>query len=101
MNTYFIESIAAFCIIQVHSSLMSKKHSVLGNNTVRYFREIIVGSCELSKKEKEILLRRLSAFTLETIAKKYNVTAERIRQIEEAAIKKFRSKICQLILLES
>lgn len=79
---------------------MSKKHSVLGNNTVRYFRDIIVGSSELTKKEKEILLKRLSSFTLETIAKKYHVTAERIRQIEESAIKKFHAKICQLVLLD-
>lgn len=50
----------------------------------------------LSSKEEEILRRRFglqneAKETLEEIGKRYNVTRERVRQIENASIKKIRS----------
>lgn len=73
---------------------------MVANQTVRYFIKIVKGSHELSKKEKEILIARLEEKTLEKIGKKYKLTAERIRQIEEDAIKKFLAKVNQLFLFD-
>lgn len=70
----------------------------MGNQTIHYFKQIIERSDKLNKKEKEILIKRIRGKTLEEIGKKYKVTAERIRQIEEIAIKKFLKKIYQLVL---
>lgn len=73
---------------------------MVANQTVRYFIKIVKSSHELSKKEKEILIARLEEKTLEKIGKKYKLTAERIRQIEELAIKKFLAKVNQLFLFD-
>lgn len=72
----------------------------MSNRTVEYFVSIVQNSKELSKKEKEVLAKRLRDKTLENIAKKYKVTGERIRQIEEKALLKFLAKICQLNLFD-
>ena len=72
----------------------------MGNRTIKYFISIVQNSKELSKKEKEILIKRLRDKTLEKIGKKYKVSAERIRQIEEKALLKFIQKICQLNLFD-
>ncbi len=73
---------------------------MVANQTVRYFIKIVKKSHELSKKEKEILVARLEDRTLEKIGKKYKLSAERIRQIEEEAIKKFLAKVNQLFLFD-
>ena len=55
---------------------------------------------ELPERDREILkARRLSdpAATLETLSKKYNISRERVRQIEERAFNKLKNAI----LLES
>jgi len=49
----------------------------------------------LSSKEKEVVVKRFSLdgkprWTLEKIGKKFNVTRERIRQIEKIALSKLR-----------
>ena len=51
----------------------------------------------LNSREKEILLKRrlaTKAQTLGELSKKFLVSSERIRQIEEAALKKLRKYIC-------
>lgn len=73
---------------------------MLANQTVRYFIKIVRDSKELNRKEKDILIARLEEKTLEKIGKKYKLTAERIRQIEEGAIKKFLAAVKQLFLFE-
>ena len=73
---------------------------MIGNQTVRYFIKIVRDSRELNQKEKEILIARLEEKTLEKIGKKYKLTAERIRQIEEGAISKFLAEVKQLFLFE-
>lgn len=73
---------------------------MIANQTVRYFIKIIVASKELNRKEKDILIARLEEKTLEKIGKKYKLTAERIRQIEEEAIGKIVAEIKQLLLFD-
>lgn len=72
----------------------------MGNRTILYFSSFIKNSKELSHQEKEILLKRLRNNTLEKIGRKYKISGERIRQIEEKALSKFISKICQLFLID-
>lgn len=73
---------------------------MIANQTVRYFIKIIQSSKELNRKEKDILIARLEEKTLEKIGKKYKLTAERIRQIEEEAIGKIVAEIKQLLLFD-
>lgn len=72
----------------------------MGNKTIGYFILLIEGSDKLNKKEKDILVKRVKGKTLKKISKKYKVSAERIRQIEEIAIIKFMKKIYQLLLFD-
>ena len=72
----------------------------MGNQTLRYFRSIIIISKDITKKEKDILVHRLKRKTLKKIGRKYKVSAERIRQIEKAALQKFVKKINQLLLFD-
>ncbi|HGE72705.1 TPA: hypothetical protein ENX78_17845 [Candidatus Poribacteria bacterium] len=72
----------------------------MGNQTIAYFKTIVNSSKELNKKEKEILLRRLEHKTLSKIGRKYKLSAERIRQLEEKALFKFIKKACQLLLFD-
>lgn len=72
----------------------------MSNQTIAYFTSIVKSSKELSRREKEILIKRLQDKTLEKIAKKYKVSGERIRQLEEKALLKFIAKICQLNLFD-
>ncbi|MDO8658944.1 MAG: sigma factor-like helix-turn-helix DNA-binding protein [Candidatus Levybacteria bacterium] len=72
----------------------------MSNQTIEYFISIVKNSKELTKKEKEVLVKRLKDKTLEKIAKKYKVSGERIRQLEEKALLKFIAKICQLNLFD-
>ena len=70
------------------------------SQTVKYFAGMIQGAKQLNRKEKDILLRRLQTQNLEDIARKYKLTAERIRQIEESALIKFLNKMAQLRLFD-
>jgi len=65
-----------------------------------YFTSLIVNSKNLNKKEKDILVRRLRGSTLAWIGRRYKLTAERIRQIEEGALIKLGKKISQLLLFD-
>ncbi|MDP2649629.1 MAG: sigma factor-like helix-turn-helix DNA-binding protein [bacterium] len=71
------------------------------NKTIAHFKSIIENSSKLNNKEKDILIKRIEGNTLETIGKKYKISAERVRQKEEVAIIKFVRKICQLLLFEN
>ncbi|MFH1826893.1 MAG: sigma factor-like helix-turn-helix DNA-binding protein [bacterium] len=73
---------------------------MIGNETLRYFIKIVKKDKALSPKEKNILVARLQKKTLIKIGKKYKLTAERIRQIEEGAVKKFLKKVNQLFLFD-
>ena len=73
---------------------------MIGNETIRYFIKIVKNELALSNKEKEILIARLEKKTLNKIGRKYKLTAERIRQIEDWAVKKFLKKVNQLFLFE-
>jgi DNA-directed RNA polymerase sigma subunit (sigma70/sigma32) len=72
----------------------------MSSQTISYFISIIKNAKELDKKEKDILIRRLKETTLEKIGRKYKVTGERIRQVEERSLQKFIKKMCQLLLFE-
>lgn len=72
----------------------------MGNKTTAYFTSLIRESKEFDGREKEILIKRLENKKLQTIGRKYKITAERIRQIEERALHKFKEKIIQLRLLD-
>ena len=65
-----------------------------------YFISFIQNARELSRKEKEILVKRLQTQKLKRIGRKYRATAERIRQIEKEAFSQFRKKLLQLLLLD-
>ena len=70
------------------------------NQTVSYFSSIIRGSRKLNRREKEVLLRRLTKKTLIKIGRKNKVTGERIRQIEKSALEKLVKKMSQLLLFD-
>lgn len=72
----------------------------MGNKTIGHFVSIITESNKLNKREKEILIKRTKGKTLKKIGRKYKITAERIRQIEEVAIAKLLKKIHQLMLFD-
>ena len=72
----------------------------MSSQTENYFISFIQNARELSRKEKEILVKRLRAQKLKKIGRKYRVTAERIRQIEKEALSEFGKKITQLLLLD-
>ena len=61
---------------------------------------LVAAMAELNEREKEIIsLRQLSdePKTLEDLSKIYNVSRERIRQIEVKAFEKLRKKINELV----
>lgn len=73
----------------------------MGNKTLGYFISIINNASDrLSSKEKDILIKRVKGKTLKKIGRKYKVTAERIRQLEEKALTKLLKKIYQLMLFK-
>lgn len=65
-----------------------------------YFISIVVSSKNLNKKEKDIVVKRIRGMTLRRIGRRYRLTAERIRQIEEEALTKLSKKISQLLLFD-
>lgn len=72
----------------------------MSTQTGKYFISIIKNSKELDRKEKDILIRRLKENTLAKIGRKYKVSDERIRHIEQKALQKFSKKMCQLMLFD-
>ncbi len=75
------------------------------NNLLKEDLDKVLNNSKLSEKEKEILILRTgyngeNPKTLEEIGKLYNVTRERIRQIESHALKKIRRKKDTLQLLD-
>ncbi len=72
----------------------------MASKSFDHFIEFINHLKELDIKEKDILTRRLKKQTLNQIGKKYGLTGERIRQIENQALKKLKTTICQLRLLD-
>lgn len=72
----------------------------MSSQSFSYFKTLIEDSKILSKKEKDILVRRLQGITLRRIGRRYKLTAERIRQIEEEALVKLGKKISQLLLFD-
>lgn len=70
----------------------------MSTKTITHFITLIKKSNFFSKKERNILIRRAKGDTLKKIGKRYKLTAERIRQIEEAALNKFTKRILQLNL---
>jgi len=67
---------------------------------VRYFSFLIKSLPQLTGREKEVLIRRLKARTLDKIGGKFDLTEGRIRQIERTAILKVKSKAKQLALFK-
>jgi DNA-directed RNA polymerase sigma subunit (sigma70/sigma32) len=72
----------------------------MNNQTVLYFIQIIKNTEFLKSKEKSILIDRLKGKNLETIGKKFKLSGERIRQIEESSLLKFLKSIKQLVLFK-
>lgn len=70
------------------------------NKTLRYFAARIMEFSDLTSRERDILFNRLMDKTLEKIGDKYDLTAERIRQIELSAVKKLDRKTKQLELFK-
>lgn len=72
----------------------------MANKTISYFSATITQSKELTKREKDILVKRLRKKKLEKIGKEYKISAERVRQIEGRALTKFIRKTAQLLLFD-
>lgn len=70
------------------------------NQTLRYYSARVTGSSQLTSREKDILLKRMESMTLEQIGDKYELSAERIRQIEMQALEKVKSSTIQLAMFE-
>lgn len=72
----------------------------MSNKTIVYFSSVIQTAKELSPRERDVLENRLKKTKLRKIARKYSVSAERVRQIEQGAIKKIIQKQAQLLLFD-
>lgn len=72
----------------------------MSNKTIVYFSSVVLASKQLTPREKDILEERLKKTKLRKIAKKYSVSPERIRQIEQRALKKIIQKQAQLMLFD-
>lgn len=73
---------------------------MIANQTVKHFLKFIDKFPLLSEKERLVLSLRLQEKKLKKIAKKFKVSAERIRQIEFGAILKLKQKYRQMALFE-
>jgi len=71
----------------------------MANQTIGYFLKLIKWSKRLNPKEEDILVKRLKKKKLRQIGKKYRVSDERIRQIENIALHKLQEKNFQERLL--
>ncbi len=72
----------------------------IADQQIRSYRISILKNaiCNLNKREQDIIKQRKlseNPIKLNTLSKKYNVSSERIRQIEEAAINKIKDFVCQ------
>lgn len=72
----------------------------MSSQTLLYFQTVIQNSKELTHREKDVLSKRLDKVTLEKISRRYKLSDERVRQIEEEALAKFLKKACQLFLFD-
>lgn len=72
----------------------------MASQTIKYFISLIKEAKNLKQREREILIRRLKGKTLSYIGKKYKLTGERIRQIENKALDNFKEKAYQLFLFK-
>lgn len=72
----------------------------MSNKTVGYFSSVIQTSRELNLRERDILSKRLRRHKLKKIARGYKLSPERIRQIEQGALKKIIQKKAQLLLFD-
>ncbi len=72
----------------------------MSSQTLLYFQTVIQNSKELTHREKDILVKRLDRVTLEKLSRRYKLSDERVRQIEEEALAKFLKKACQLFLFD-
>lgn len=65
------------------------------NRTLGYFINFVKKTHRLNPKEADILSLRLKRKKLSTIGRKYKVSYERIRQIEDESLKKLDKKTYQ------
>lgn len=79
---------------------MYNNSAMIANQTVKHFISFINKFSLLNEKERLILRQRLEEKTLKKIGRKFKVSAERIRQIEQVAIAKLKQKYRQLALFE-
>lgn len=81
------------------------EHQILSANHNAYQRRLIERALsELPERDREIIsARRLSedGITLEELGQRFGVSRERIRQIEERALKKIKASICNHLKMES
>lgn len=74
------------------------QEEVLSNSETMYYRKKLFNSAlnVLNKREKDILFKRRlteKAFTLDDLSKTYNISKERVRQIELNSIKKISKAV--------
>jgi len=67
----------------------------MSNRTLSYFIDFVKKNIRLKPKEADILALRLKRKKLKSIGRKYKVSYERIRQIENLSLKKLNSKYFQ------
>ncbi|OGG05075.1 hypothetical protein A2Z33_07390 [Candidatus Gottesmanbacteria bacterium RBG_16_52_11] len=72
----------------------------MSSETQTQLAALIRRSRELDSREKDILIRRLRTETLSRIGRRYKITGERIRQIENSALDKLFGKTTQLHLFD-
>ncbi len=65
------------------------------NRTLEYFIDFVKATHKLKPKEAEVLALRLKRKKLKSIGRKYNVSYERIRQIEKTSLIKLGNKSYQ------
>jgi DNA-directed RNA polymerase sigma subunit (sigma70/sigma32) len=68
---------------------------IMPNQTLAYFINFVKKTDRLKPKEADVLALRLKRKKLKSIGRKYKVSYERIRQIENISLKKLNSKSYQ------
>lgn len=59
-------------------------------------KDIVLKSASVTEREKQIILLRLSGETLKVVGDQFNITGNRIRQVENRAIFKIRRELKSL-----
>lgn len=73
----------------------------MSSQSLDYFITLIKKAKNLRLREKDVLISRLKGKKLKTLGRRWRVTDERIRQIEEIALEKLADKrISQLLLFD-